>query len=103
MDIKTTWNNLENAAAAMEKGQGDWDTLVVIAQQSIRQLMDFSPEDITREILQSRYPPKAMFNWLLHEGQKIEGVSGAKLQSLCDYWNDAVGEERGFLRFPPLP
>ena len=103
MDIKTTWNNLQNAAGAMEKGQGDWYTLVVIAQQSIRQLMDFSPEDITGEILQSRYPPKAMVNWLLHEGQKIEGVSAAKLQSLCDYWNDVVGEKRGFVRFPPLP
>jgi len=102
MGIDDVWKNLENAADAMERGQGDWYTQVVIAQQSIRRLMDFSPEEIVSELLQSSYPPRAMINWLLHEGQKIEGVSVVKLQDLCDYWNDAVGEERGFVQFPPL-
>jgi hypothetical protein len=102
MDIHDVWHNLEQTASAMEKGEGDWYTMVVIAQQSIRRLMDFSPEEVINEILQSTYPPKAMLNWLLHEGQKIEGVSVVKLQALCDHWNEELGDQRGRMHFPPL-
>ena len=87
----------------MTVGVEDWYTMVVIAQQSIKRLMDFQPEEIIAEILQSTYPPKAMLNWLLHEGQKIEGISVVKLQALCDYWNEELGEQRGLVHFPPLP
>jgi hypothetical protein len=103
MDIKDVWQNLERTASAMEKGEGDWFTMVLIAQQSMRRLMDFSPEEVITEILHSTYPPKAMLNWLLHEGQKVEGVSVVKLQALCDYWNEELGEQRGLVNFPPLP
>lgn len=103
MEISGIWKNLENAADGMEKGEGDWYTLVVIAQQCIKRLMDFSPEEIVKQALQASYPPKAMINWLLHEGQKIEGVSLVKLQGLCDYWNEVLGEQKGFVHFPPLP
>jgi hypothetical protein len=102
MDVTDVRKNLERTASAMEKGEGDWDTLVVMAQNSIKRLMDFSPEDIVTEVLQSNYPPKALFNWLLHEGQRIEGVSVVKLQVLCDFWNEKFGDERGFVQFPPL-
>ena len=103
MDVSMVWKNLERTATAMEKGEGDWYTLVVLAQNSMKRLMEFSPEEILAEVLQSSYPPKALLNWLLHEGQRIEGVSVVKLQALCEYWNENLGEERGFVQFPPLP
>jgi hypothetical protein len=100
--IDDVWKTLEQIATVMEKGEGDWHANVVIAQVSMRRLFDFPFEEIVLKAEQSHYPTKALIQWLLHEGQMIEGVSSVKLQGLCDYWNENLGQEEGSITFPPL-
>ena len=87
----------------MEKGEGDWHSNVLIAQVSMRRLFEFPFEEIVLKAQGSHYPTKALIQWLLHEGQQLEGVSVVKLQGLCDYWNKTMGQENGVIMFPPLP
>ena len=101
--IDDIWKTLEKTASAMEMGEGDWHTNVVIAQVSMRRLFEFPFEEIVLKAAQSHYPTKALIQWLLHEGQKVEGLSVVKLHGLCDYWNETMGEEKGVITFPPLP
>ncbi|UCG11086.1 MAG: hypothetical protein JSU72_11000 [Deltaproteobacteria bacterium] len=100
MDLRDVWRNLEKTASAMERGEGDWNQQVLMMQAAIRQLVNFSPEDILSEAEQSRYPTKAMVKFLVYEGQRIEGVSVVKLQGICDYWNETMAAEQGLVTFP---
>ncbi len=102
MELNLVWETLEQTALAMENGQGKWSTLVATAQESIKLLFNFTPTQIVEKAEQSHYPTKPLIKWLLYEGQRIAGISEDKLQGLCNYWNDCIGDEGGIIGFPVI-
>jgi hypothetical protein len=102
MELKDVWQTLEQTASAMENGEGNWPVLVATAQESIRLLFNFQPRQILQKAEHSQYPTKPLIKWLLHEGQKINGIGADSLQELCSYWNENMGKEKGTITFPPI-
>lgn len=89
MDVAVAWENLVQAIAAFENGEGDWEILTATCMAAMEILLEYPPQEVLATIEASEMPTRATVSWLAWEGSKLGGSNAARSRELARCWQEA--------------
>jgi hypothetical protein len=92
MDVAVAWENLVQAIAAIEGGEGgegEWEILTATCMAAMELLLEYPPQEVLAQIEQSDMPTRAMVSWMAWEGAKLGGPNAQRSLALAVCWQEA--------------
>jgi len=89
MDVAVAWENLVEAIAAIEGGEGDWEILTATCMAAMEMLLEYPPQEVLAVIEESHMPTRATVSWLAWEGGKLGGPNAERSMGLAVCWQEA--------------
>ena len=99
MDTKTAWKNLAHAISDMNVPTGDYNLKLTTIGAGVELLFEHPAEEILRELETSDISTRALVSWLVFEGNRLNDVDDAAVQSLRAQYESTFGEK--VLAAPP--
>jgi hypothetical protein len=100
MDIKTAWQNVEQAAIDMENGQGDYQIKIATLYAAIDMLLDYPVKEVVAQVEASYLPTRPTMSWLVYEGSRIKGIDHSRAEVLKKFWNKNNPEDQKIMEGP---
>ena len=88
MDVSIAWQNLEEAVAAVERGQGELEHLLETVAAGIYLLMEYPPHEVIAQVEASRLPTRATVSWLIFEAGRIKQIPPERVEGLRRAWEE---------------
>lgn len=88
MDVSIAWQNLEEAVAAVERGQGDLEHLLETVAAGIYILMEYPPHEVIAQVEASPLPTRPTVSWLVFEAGRIKQIAPERVQALRRAWEE---------------
>jgi len=101
MDVSIAWQNLEEAVAAVERGQGDLEHLLETVAAGIYILMEYPPEAVIAQVEASHLPTRATVSWLVFEAGRIKQIPPERVEALRRVWQESYSHLGELI--PPHP
>lgn len=89
MDVAVAWENLIQAIAAIESGEGEWEILTATCMAAMEMLLEYPPQEVLAMVEASEMPTRATVSWLAWEGSKLGGENAQRSMALAVCWQEA--------------
>lgn len=94
MDVAVAWENLVQAIAAIEGGEGDGEILAATCMAAMEILLEYPPQEVLEVIEASEMPTRATVSWLAWEGSKLGGPNAERSRGLAACWQQAYPDQK---------
>jgi len=101
MDVRTAWENLAHAIAAMNEAGGDWELKLDTVKAGVEILFEYPAADILEQVERSSLPmpTRALVSWLVFEGGRLRGVDQEVVRELREIYEATCAPGQGII--PP--
>ena len=101
MDVSVAWHNLEQAIAAVERGEDRMDHLLATVRAGIYILMEYPVPEVMAQVQASSLPFRPTVSWLVFEAGRIKDIPTERVEELKALWQEHHAESEGDLIPPP--
>jgi hypothetical protein len=101
MNVDMAWHNLEQAIAAVERGEDRMDHLLATVRAGIYILMEYPTSEVMAQAQASYLPLRPTVSWLVFEASRIEDIPDERVEELKAFWQEHHADCEGELIPPP--
>ena len=101
MEVTTAWYNLEQAIAAVERGEDRMDHLLATVRAGIYILFEYPTAEIMAQAQASYLPLRPTVSWLVFEAGRIKDIPDHRVEELKSFWLEHHAADEGELIPPP--
>jgi hypothetical protein len=101
MEVSVAWHNLEQAIAAVERGEDRMEHLLATVRAGIYILFEYPTTDIMAQAQASYLPLRPTVSWLVFEASRIKDIPDDRVEELKCYWQQNHADCEGELIPPP--
>ena len=101
MDVRTVWENLVQAIAAVQRPEGDYGLKLETVTAGVELLFEFPAREILEQVEQSSLPTRAIVSWLVFEGDRLPRVGAPAVRALRELYESTCPPGQGIIPPPP--
>jgi len=101
MDVSVAWHNLEQAIAAVERGEDRMDHLLATVRAGIYLLLEYPTPEVMAQAQASYLPLRPTVSWLVFEAGRIKDIPAQRVDELKAFWQEHHAPQEGDLIPPP--
>ena len=95
LELDVLWSSLEKTIASMDQSNVEWYMAVNALDSMLSMLLSYPPEQVIEKILASRFPPRGIISWVVHEASRIPSIPPEAIRNLCAHWDSKHGSPLG--------